>query len=150
FREDLFYRLNVIDVTLPPLRDRCLDILPLADGLLRFFARQSTKAVTGFTPEARAALERHTWPGNLRELRNVVERGVILAAGSEVGLADLPAQLGARPTRRIEIGEAATLDEVECEHIRRMLNASPTLDDAANALGIDPSTLRRKRKRYGL
>ncbi len=150
FREDLLYRLNVIEVTLPPLRERRRDILPLADRLLRFFARQSAKAVTGFTPEARAALERHAWPGNLRELRNAVERGVILTAGSEVGLADLPAQLGAPPARAVEVGGAATLDEVEAEHIRRVLASAPTLDDAARTLGIDPSTLYRKRKRYGL
>jgi NtrC-family two-component system response regulator AlgB len=150
FREDLFYRLNVIEITLPPLRARSLDIMPLADRLLRFFARQSAKTVTGFTPEARAALERHTWPGNLRELRNVVERGVILVADTEVGLADLPVQLFGPRTRKIEVGETATLDEVECEHIRRVLSTAPTLDDAATTLGIDPSTLRRKRKRYGL
>jgi NtrC-family two-component system response regulator AlgB len=150
FREDLFYRLNVIEVTLPPLRERRRDILPLADRLLRFFGRQSAKAVTGFTPEALAALERHSWPGNLRELRNVVERGVILAAGSEVGLADLPAQLGTPPARKVEVGGAATLDELEAEHVRRVLASAPTLDDAAGTLGIDPSTLYRKRKRYGL
>jgi NtrC-family two-component system response regulator AlgB len=150
FREDLFYRLNVIEVTLPPLRDRRHDVIPMAERLLRFFSRQSAKAGTGFTPEARAALERHAWPGNLRELRNVVERGVILAAGPEVGLADLPVQLGAPPARKIEVGEAASLDEIEAEHIRRVLTSTPTLDDAARTLGIDPSTLRRKRKRYGL
>jgi NtrC-family two-component system response regulator AlgB len=150
FREDLFYRLNVIEVTLPPLRERRRDIGPLADRLLGFFARQSGKPVTGFTAEARAALERHTWPGNLRELRNAVERGVILAAGPEVGLSDLPVQLGARPTKRVEVGGAVTLDELESEHIRRVLAAAPSLDEAARTLGIDPSTLYRKRKRYGL
>jgi NtrC-family two-component system response regulator AlgB len=106
--------------------------------------------VTGFTPEARAALERHGWPGNLRELRNAVERGVILAAGSEVGVSDLPAQLGARPARRVEVGGAVTLDDLEAEHIRRVLAAAASLDEAAQTLGIDPSTLYRKRKRYGL
>jgi NtrC-family two-component system response regulator AlgB len=150
FREDLFYRLNVIEVALPPLRERWRDILTLADRLLTFFARQTAKAATGFTPEARAALERHAWPGNVRELRNVVERGVILAAGPEVGLADLPAQLGTPPAKRVEIGGAATLDEIEAEHVRRVLASAPTLDDAARTLGIDPSTLYRKRKRYGL
>ncbi|HTK76653.1 MAG TPA: sigma-54 dependent transcriptional regulator [Gemmataceae bacterium] len=150
FREDLFYRLNVIEVTLPPLRERRRDIGPLAGRLLGFFARQSGKPVTGFTAEARAALERHAWPGNLRELRNAVERGVILAAGPEVGLSDLPAQLGARPAKRVEIGGAVKLDELEAEHIRRVLAASPSLDEASHTLGIDPSTLYRKRKRYGL
>jgi NtrC-family two-component system response regulator AlgB len=150
FREDLFYRINVIEVTLPPLRERRRDIGPLADRLLRFFARQSAKAVTGYTAEARTALERHAWPGNLRELRNAIERGVILAVGPEVGLADLPAQLGSPPAKRTEVGGAATLDELEAEHMRRILDSAPTLDDAARTLGIDPSTLYRKRKRYGL
>jgi NtrC-family two-component system response regulator AlgB len=150
FREDLFYRLNVIEVTLPPLRERRADIRPLAERLLRFFARQSAKAVTGFTAAAAAAVERHRWPGNLRELRNAIERGVILATGSELGLADLPAQIGAPPLKKVEVGGAATLDEIEAEHIRRVLVSAPTLDDAARTLGIDPSTLYRKRKRYGL
>ncbi len=150
FREDLFYRLNVIEVLLPPLRERRRDIGPLADRLLRFFAKQVARPVTGYTPEARAALERHAWPGNLRELRNAVERAVILGAGPDVGLSDLPAQFGARPTAKIEVGGAATLDELESEHIRRVLASAPTLDDAARTLGIDPSTLYRKRKRYGL
>jgi NtrC-family two-component system response regulator AlgB len=150
FREDLFYRLNVIEVTLPPLRERRRDIRPMAEHLLGFFARQTGKRVTGFTAEAWSALERHSWPGNLRELRNAIERGVILAAGPEVGLSDLPAQLGARPARRIEVGGAVTLDDLEAEHIRRVLAASPSLDEAAQTLGIDPSTLYRKRKRYGL
>jgi NtrC-family two-component system response regulator AlgB len=150
FREDLFYRLNVIEVTLPPLRERRRDIGPLADRLLSFFARQANRAVTRYSPEARTALERHAWPGNLRELRNVVERAAILSVGPEVGLSDLPAQIGARPTTKIEVGGSATLDELEAEHIRRVLASAPTLDDAAGTLGIDPSTLYRKRKRYGL
>ena len=90
FREDLLYRLNVIEVTLPPLRQRVGDILPLAEGLLAFFAQQAGKRLTGFTPEARSCLARYAWPGNLRELRNAVERGAILAAGPLVGLSDLP------------------------------------------------------------
>src|SRR5439155_12340134 len=95
FREDLLYRLNVMEVFLPALRQRPRDILPLADHLLGFFARQTGKSVTGFTEEARAALFRYPWPGNIRELRNAIERGIILASGTEVGLADLPAQIGA-------------------------------------------------------
>src|SRR5947208_159828 len=87
FREDLFYRLNVIEVMLPPLRQRPRDILPLAEHLLAFFARQTGKHLTGFTEEARAALLRHPWPGNIRELRNAVERAVILAAGPTLGTA---------------------------------------------------------------
>jgi NtrC-family two-component system response regulator AlgB len=150
FREDLLYRLNVIEVALPPLRERRRDIPALAAHLLRFFARQSGKAITGFTPEAAAAMARHSWPGNLRELRNAVERGVILTLDATVGLAHLPAQIGGPPTAaRVEVGGAVTLEELEAEHVRRVLASSPSLDDAARMLGIDPSTLYRKRKRAG-
>ncbi|MFO0809544.1 MAG: sigma-54 dependent transcriptional regulator [Gemmataceae bacterium] len=151
FREDLLYRLNVIEVTLPPLRERRADLVGLAGRLLRFFARQTGKVVTDFTAEATAAMARHSWPGNLRELRNAVERGVILAAGAEVDLADLPSQVGGpTPAARVEVGSAITLDVLEAEHVRRVLASSPSLDDAAKVLGIDPSTLYRKRRRYGL
>jgi NtrC-family two-component system response regulator AlgB len=150
FREDLLYRLNVIEVTLPPLRQRPRDILPLADHLFGFFARQTGKRLSGFTEEARAAISRYPWPGNLRELRNAIERGVILAPGPYIGLADLPAQLGSPLQSGIEIGARVTLDQLETEHIRRVLASVPTVEEAAQVLGIDPSTLYRKRKRYGL
>jgi NtrC-family two-component system response regulator AlgB len=150
FREDLFYRLNVIEVALPPLRQRPRDVPRLADHLLAFFARSAGKALTGFTDEARAALQRYPWPGNVRELRNAVERGVILAAGPAVGLADLPVQVGAPARAGVEVGGRVTLDQLEAEHIRRVLAATPTIEEAAEVLGIDPSTLYRKRKRYGL
>ncbi len=100
FREDLFYRLNVIEVLLPPLRQRAADILPLAEHLLRFFARQNAKAIAGFSEPVREALLRYPWPGNIRELRNAVERGVILASGSLVELNDLPSQIAAPGRRR--------------------------------------------------
>jgi NtrC-family two-component system response regulator AlgB len=150
FREDLLFRLNVIEVTLPPLRDRPHDLPALADHLLHWFVRQNRKPIVGFTDEARAALTRYPWPGNIRELRNAIERGVILASGSLVGLADLPAPLGAPPARHVEVGGHVTLDELEAEHIRRVLSTMPTMDEAADILGIDPSTLYRKRKKYGL
>jgi NtrC-family two-component system response regulator AlgB len=151
FREDLYYRLNVIEMTLPPLRERRRDILPLAERLLAFFARQTGKRLGGFTAEAREALLRHSWPGNLRELRNAVERGAILATDPEVGLADLPAAVGQPDgAGRIEVGDTVSLDDLEREHIRRVLARVPSLDEAAAVLGIDPSTLYRKRKRFGL
>jgi two-component system, NtrC family, response regulator AlgB len=150
FREDLFYRLNVIEVALPPLRQRPRDILPLAEHLLRFFARQSGKAIMGFSDEARAAIQRHPWPGNLRELRNAIERGVILSAGDAIGLGDLPSQLGEPVGSGVEVGSAVSLEALEAEHIRRVLAHSASIEAAAAVLGIDPSTLYRKRKRYGL
>jgi two-component system, NtrC family, response regulator AlgB len=152
FREDLLYRLNVVELKLPPLRQRS-DILDLAEHLLGFFARQTGRPLTGFTPEAREALARHTWPGNLRELRNAIERAAILAAGPEVGLADLPERIAQARTASagpIEIGGPVPLAQLEFEHIRRVLSGAPSLDAAARTLGIDPSTLYRKRKQYGL
>ncbi len=146
FREDLYYRLNVIEVELPPLRRRPGDILPLAERLLRFFARQSGKPAAAFTAAAQAALSKHYgWPGNVRELRNAVERGVILAPSREIDLPHLPAPIGAPPPARVEVGGRVTLDALESEHIRRVLASAPSLDDAAVVLGIDPSTLYRKR-----
>jgi NtrC-family two-component system response regulator AlgB len=150
FREDLFYRLNVIDIELPPLRQRPHDILPLAKHLLRFFARQTGKGVHVFSPEAEAALLRHKWPGNVRELRNAIERGVILAAGDTLDRLHLPGQVGNPPPAQVQVGGAVTLDALEAEHIRRVLASSSSLEEAAATLGIDPSTLYRKRKRYSL
>lgn len=151
FREDLLYRLNVIELTLPPLRERRRDLPAVADHLLRFFARQNGKEVRRFSPEALAAIQRHPWPGNLRELRNAVERGVILTADDEVGLAHLPVQIGQpAATSRVEVGGPVTLEALENEHVRRLLAAAPSLEDAAQTLGIDPSTLYRKRKKLGL
>jgi NtrC-family two-component system response regulator AlgB len=151
FREDLLYRLNVIEVVFPPLRQRRKDIQPLAEHLLQFFARQTGKPITSFTEDARTALLRYPWPGNVRELRNAIERGIILASGSVVGLAELPAQVGATlPPCAMEVGGAVTLEQLEAEHIRRVLAHTATLEEAATVLGIDPSTLYRKRKRYGL
>lgn len=151
FREDLLYRLNVIEVALPPLRQRSKDILPLAEHLLQFFKHQTGKPISSFTVEARTALLQCPWPGNVRELRNAIERGVILATGPQVGLSDLPAQVGASlPPSAMEIGGSVTLDQLEAEHIRRVLATTATMEQAAIVLGIDPSTLYRKRKRYGL
>jgi NtrC-family two-component system response regulator AlgB len=151
FREDLLYRLNVVEIPLPPLRERPKDILLLANHLLQFFAKQSNRILEGFTKEAQDALVHYPWPGNVRELRNAVERGVILTPGATVGLADLPAQVGSpAPLSTVEVGGRVTLDQLEAEHLRRILASTSTLDEAATILGIDPSTLYRKRKRYGL
>ncbi len=150
FREDLLYRLNVIEITLPSLRERRQDILFLANHLLQFFAKQNRKQLTAFTPEAEEALVQYSWPGNVRELRNAVERGVILASPPTVGLADLPTPLRTRTASGVELGAAVTLDQLEAEHIRRILSSTDTMDEAAKILGIDASTLYRKRKRYGL
>ena len=150
FREDLFYRLNGIEVTLPPLRERRADILPMAGHLLRFFARQTGKALSEFAEPARDALFRYSWPGNLRELRNVVERGVILASGPVIALDNLPTQIGSPMPPNADDSVPVTLDQIEADHIRRVLASTATIEEAAAKLGIDPSTLYRKRKRYGI
>ena len=151
FREDLLYRLNVIELTLPPLRQRPRDLPRLAAHLLAYFATRNRKAVTGFTPESTSAIVRHSWPGNLRELRNAIERGVILTTDELVGLSHLPVQLGT-PTaaNRVELGGPVTLEAIEAEHLRRVLASSANLDETAAMLGIDPSTLYRKRRKLGL
>jgi NtrC-family two-component system response regulator AlgB len=152
FREDLLYRLNVIEVTVPALRERRGDLLPLTDHLLAQFAGRAYKPVTGFTPSAREALSRHRWPGNVRELRNALERAVLLCRDTVIDVKDLPASVSAPPptASQVAIGEEVPLDAVEIEHIRGVLATSPTLEDAARTLNIDPSTLYRKRKKYGL
>jgi NtrC-family two-component system response regulator AlgB len=125
-------------------------VLPLARHLLKFLARQSGKDGAGFTSEAEEALQRHPWPGNVRELRNAIERGVILTSGPYLGLADLPAALGAPVRAGVEVGGRVTLEHLEIEHIRRILQSTVTMDEAAATLGINPSTLYRKRRLYGL
>jgi NtrC-family two-component system response regulator AlgB len=110
------------------------------------------RRLTNFTLEAREALAHHSWPGNLRELRNAVERAAILASGPEVGLADLPeriAQTKVIASGPVEVGLRVSLGRLEVEHIRRVLGHTSRLDEAAQVLGIDPSTLYRKRKKLG-
>jgi NtrC-family two-component system response regulator AlgB len=156
FREDLLFRLNVVELTLPPLRERS-DRLRLAEHLLTFFARQTGKRIAGFSPPAREAILRYTWPGNLRELRNAMERAAIFARGPVLDVGDLPGRVLAagpgslhRPGPAIAVGQPVTLEQLEAEHIRLILGRCPSREDAARILGIDPSTLYRKRKQLGL
>jgi NtrC-family two-component system response regulator AlgB len=150
FREDLFYRLNVIEVTLPALRQRPEDILPLAEHLLRFFARQNNKVISDFSEPVREALVHHAWLGNIRELRNAIERGVILTSGPRIELIDLPSRISCAEPPKPGSPGGSTLEEIEIEHIRRILNETNTIEEAAEKLGIDASTLYRKRKKYGI
>jgi NtrC-family two-component system response regulator AlgB len=156
FREDLLFRLNVVELSLPPLRDRS-DRLMLAEHLLGFFARQMGKSIDGFTNGARDAMARYNWPGNLRELRNAIERAAIFAGGPVIDEADLPRRItavtsptGTLETAVIAVGEPVTLEQIEAEHIRLILARTSSREDAARILGIDPSTLYRKRKQLGL
>jgi two-component system, NtrC family, response regulator AlgB len=154
FREDLFYRLNVVDLRMPPLRERKADLLHIAQGYLRFCARQCRKSVEGFTREAEEALLQYSWPGNLRELRNAVERAVILTGSEHINPKDFPEKI--TQSQRNETGESLpignklSLEELENEHIRQVLRQAATLEEAARTLGIDTATLYRKRKRLGL
>jgi NtrC-family two-component system response regulator AlgB len=145
FREDLFYRLNVITITLPPLRERLVDLARIANKQLEFFGARSGRSSLRFSPEALSALEHYSWPGNLRELRNVIERGAILAEGDWIEPEDL-ADLAIAP-QEPRLGGPATLSDLENEHIRRVLANSRTIEEAANTLGIDPATLYRRKKK---
>ncbi len=149
FREDLFYRLNVIQIELPPLRERVEDIAPIASRLLAFFARNNHRSSQYFSDEALEALERYSWPGNIRELRNAVERASILCKSETVGIEYLPEKLtGARNT--IRPGDRVSLDKIEEMHIRSVLSSARSLQEASDILGVDQATLWRKRKRYNI
>ena len=150
FREDLFYRLNVIAVTLPGLRDRTADLRRLADSARRYFGSRAGKGDIKFSQAVSDALAGYPWPGNLRELRNVIERAVILAPGDTIELADLPEEFSAARSQASAVGARVTLEQLEAEHLRRILASSRNLDEAARILGIDPATLYRKRSKLGL
>jgi NtrC-family two-component system response regulator AlgB len=149
FREDLFYRLNVIQIEIPPLRERLQDLEELAAQLLAFYGKVRHRRFLGFTDEAMRAFTRYGWPGNLRELRNVIERASILCRSERIGAEYVPGALdgGEVPPA---IGGMVSLEMVEEEHIRRVLAAAPSLQKAAEILGIDQATLWRRRKQYGI
>jgi NtrC-family two-component system response regulator AlgB len=151
FRDDLLHRLNVVTLTLPPLRERVEDVVPLARHYLQSAARRQRRGVLRLAPRAEEALKAHRWPGNLRELRNAVERAAVLSPTSllepeDLGLANRPPGDAAE----VALGAPVTLEDLEREHIARVILHSPTLEAAARTLGIDATTLHRKRKRYGL
>lgn len=155
FREDLFYRLNVISLRVPPLRERAGDIVPLARWLLRAAGLRNRRPNLRFGAEAETALRRHRWPGNIRELRNAVERAAVLCRSDEITPDDLPdsifRELGEPSAATAAAGAAQrppSLEDVEREHIRRVLAETATLEEAADTLGINVTTLWRKRRRY--
>ncbi len=150
FREDLLYRLNVIEIRVPPLRERREDILPLAATVPpRFFAAVAAPAGAGAARRRRrAVLERYAWPGNVRELRNAIERAVILWPADVLEPAAFPERIAATQAAPVALGGDFTLEQIEREHILRVVARTPTLEEAARILGIDASTLWRKRKKY--
>jgi two-component system, NtrC family, response regulator AlgB len=148
FRDDLFYRLNVITLRVPLLRERAEDILPLAERMLQTEAIRNHRPQLCFSPETAETLTHYRWPGNVRELRNAVERAVVLASGDTIMPEHLPDNLFRESSDFATASVPKNIGEMERELIIRVLAESPTLEDAAQTLGINASTLWRKRKRY--
>jgi DNA-binding NtrC family response regulator len=150
FREDLFFRLNVIAIRLPALRERPEDVGPLVDHILAGLGARHHRPALALAPEARRALVAYPWPGNVRELVNTLERAVVLSRGERIGAEDLPDRLVAPPSAAVPPGAEGSLEDMERRHIGRVLAESGTLEEAAARLGINVTTLWRKRKRYGI
>jgi two-component system response regulator HydG len=164
FREDLFYRLNVIHLELPPLRARGTDVLMLAQSFLESFSARAAKSVLGLTPEASERMLSYPWPGNVRELQNCIERAVALSQGTRIGLEDLPERILTAPRGDTTVmtvpansdglpaeatGELLSMEEVERRYIQRVLQAvKGNKSQAAQLLGFDRKTLYRKLERY--
>ncbi len=156
FREDLYYRLNVVDIYLPALRERREDIPPIAQHYLQNLATKNRKEIIGFTPEAMDMLVRYHWPGNVRELINTVERGVVLCQNQHVGIESLrlmeaDQMMTPAPHPSAAMGEMRPLDEVEKEAILFTLEATGNnKSETARQLGITRKTLHKKLKTYGV
>jgi DNA-binding NtrC family response regulator len=145
FREDLFYRLNVITIVMPPLRDRGDDILLMIHSFARGFAEDAGKSIPEFSEDALQVLRNYQWPGNVRELENVIQRLVVMTEGDLIEVPDLPSLMRFSALR--ESGLKRTLAEVEAEHIRNVLSSvDGNKSRAAEILGIDRKTLREKLK----
>ena len=153
FRQDLYYRLNVIRIDLPPLRERAEDIPILVEHFMRKFAQQTKREVRGIDPDALAALMNHRWPGNVRELEHTIERAVLLGKETTLSTRDLPPQLRVRQDSALPLAEAIskgyTLRDLEREYIARVIeNTSGNKTAAAKILGLDRTTLYRKLEEY--
>lgn len=150
FREDLYYRLRVIEIAIPPLRERREDILPLARSFLTATAQRADRKVNGFTPAAAHQLLRYAWPGNVRELENAVERAVVLARRNRIDLDDLPPEVGLATPDAVAATDVRPLADVERDYIRSVLRAvGGNRAQAAAKLRIGEATLYRKIKQYG-
>ena len=156
FRADLFYRINVIHVELPPLRERDGDVLPLAQHFVQHFSRAAAKPVTGVSTAAAERLLAYTWPGNVRELRNCIERAVALTRFEEIAVEDLPEKVQNYRQSRVVVdlddtAHLASMEEVERRYILRVLEAAGgQRTKAAQILGLDRKTLYRKLERWGV
>ena len=160
FREDLYYRLNVVPVYIPPLRERKEDVLPIALELLQQFNRELNKKFTGFTPAAADLLHNYPWPGNIRELKNVIERTMILAPEGDIDAAYLPEEirdhtgevLRMEPVSPLEVSPTGhqflSLRELEDDYIQEVLAVTGNnKTQAARILGIHPTSLLRRLKK---
>ncbi|MGH7940524.1 MAG: sigma-54-dependent transcriptional regulator [Limisphaerales bacterium] len=156
FREDLYFRLNVIAVEMPPLRMLDTDVIRFAEHYANFFSAQCARKIEGLTPEAVACIRTYSWPGNLRELRNSIERAVIMARHDKIVPGDFPSEMcdtraGALADGAVaQVGSLISLERLEEIHLRKILERTPSLTEAAQILGIDQATLYRKRKKIGL
>jgi DNA-binding NtrC family response regulator len=157
FREDLFYRLNVVPITVPPLRDRIEDLPLLVDHFIRRYNHECNKRIEALTPDALAALGSYTWPGNVRELQNIIERTVVLVDGPLISAADLPLDLTISPTRpgstfdkrHVDLNEAS--DRFERLIVQRVLEeARGNVSEAARVLGLHRNSLKVKLARWKL
>ncbi|HTV23848.1 MAG TPA: sigma-54 dependent transcriptional regulator [Polyangiaceae bacterium] len=154
FREDLYFRLNVIQIALPPLRARSNDVLLIAQSFIETFAKQAGKAVVGLTPEAAERLSSYAWPGNVRELRNAIERAVALTRHENITVDDLPERIRAYKVSHVLVAshdpeELVNLAEVEKRYIARVLGAvGGNKSSASKILGIDRTTLYKKLQQY--
>ncbi len=142
FRDDLYYRINGVTVKLPPLRERPDDIPLLIKHFIQKFGGDNPPEIE---PDAFGILTNYRWPGNIRQLENVVERSVLLAHGRKIEVHHLPEEI-----RQLEGKRLVSLEELEKEHIARVIQQTATVDEASHILGIDPATLWRKRKKYDL
>ena len=146
FREDLFYRLKVVTINLPPLRERKEDVLPLAEHFLKKYSEENNKGLIDFSPEVIEFMLHYPWPGNVRELENMIEHGVILSKDSAISLAELPPDI-VEPTQTKE----KTIEAVTRNHILNVLEeTNGNITKAANILGIRRMTLYNKLKKYDL
>ncbi|MGJ8678546.1 MAG: sigma-54-dependent transcriptional regulator [Akkermansiaceae bacterium] len=154
FREDLYYRLNVISVEIPSLRERQNDLVQFASDYVRYFSKLIGRQIEGFSADGMHALQSYHWPGNLRELRNAIERATILCQTGELKATDLPhaattEELISESASSL-LGSNITIEELEAAHIRKTLERVDSLQDAAQILGIDKATLYRKRKKLNI
>lgn len=150
FREDLYFRLNVLELFLPPLRERPEDIPLLAEHYLKQSARLNEKFIQSISADALQLLQSYTWPGNIRELVNTIERSVIMSQNLELKIKDLPDHIANFNPSASTGKSLKSLAQIEKEHIHNVILHSSSLEEAAKVLGIDPATLWRKRKKYQL